>query len=165
AKLVRERALDPIRIAEKPFDIVAQQIVGIAALAPIKIDHAFAVIRRAYPFRELSRKEFDRILLYLEGGGESLAARYSGLFGMIKIDNEIVSLAHPRVVRDLLVNIGTIVSEGYVDVLLKRRRLGSVEENFIKQLNVGDLFVLVGRVVRLIDTVAHEAFGDRADVQ
>src|SRR5437868_4566087 len=83
AKLVRERALDPIRIAEKPFDVVAQQIVGIAALASIKSGHAFALIRRAYPFRELSRKEFDRILLYLEGGGESLAARYSGLFGKI----------------------------------------------------------------------------------
>src|SRR6266487_4598871 len=91
AKLVRERALDPIRIAEKPFDVVAQQIVGIAALAPIKSGHAFALIRRAYPFRELTREEFDRILLYLQGGGESLAARYSGLFGKIKIDNEMVS--------------------------------------------------------------------------
>src|SRR5436305_3352927 len=165
AKLVRERALDPIRIAEKPFDVVAQQIVGIAALAPIKSGHAFALIRRAYPFRELTREEFDRILLYLQGGGESLAARYSGLFGKIKIDNETVSLAHPRVMRDLLVNIGTIVSEGYVDVLLKRRRLGSVEENFIKQLNTGDLFVLAGRVVRLIDTGANEAFVERADGQ
>jgi len=163
AKLVRERALDPIRIEEKPFDVVAQQIVGIAALTPIKIDDAFALIRRAYPFRELRREEFDRILLYLEGGGESLAARYSGLFGKIKIDNEMVSLTHPRIVRDLLVNIGTIVSEGYVDVLLKRRRLGSVEENFIKQLNIGDLFVLAGRVVRLIDTGANEAFVERAD--
>jgi ATP-dependent Lhr-like helicase len=165
AKLVRERVLDPIRIEEKPFDVVAQQIVGIAALAPIKINNAFALIRRAYPFRELTREEFDRILLYLQGGGKSLAARYSGLFGKIKIDNEMVSLAHPRIVRDLLVNIGTIVSEGYVDVLLKRRRLGSVEENFIKQLNIGDLFVLAGRVVRLIDTGVHEAFVERADGQ
>src|SRR5437763_17013374 len=77
----------------------------------------------------------------------------------------MVSLAHPRIVRDLLVNIGTIVSEGYVDVLLKRRRLGSVEENFIKQLNIGDLFVLAGRVVRLIDTGANEAIVERADGQ
>ena len=104
-------------------------------------------------------------MLYLEGGGESLAARYSGLFGKIKIDHEMVSLAHPRIVRDLLLNIGTIVSEGYVDVLLKRRRLGSVEENFVKQLNIGDLFVLAGRVVRLIDTGANEAFVERADGQ
>src|SRR5438046_3324265 len=75
------------------------------------------------------------------------------------------ALAHPLIVRDLLVNIGTIVSEGYVDVLLKQRRLGSVEENFIKQLNTGDLFVLAGRGVRLIDTGANEAFVERADGQ
>ena len=40
-----------------------------------------------------------------------------------------------------------------------------MEENFIKQLNIGDLFVLAGRVVRLIDTGANEAFVERADRQ
>ena len=165
AKLVRQRALDPIRIQEKPFDVLAQHIVGIAAFAPIVTEQIFALVRRAYPFRDLTREEFDQILRYLEGGGESLTRRYSDLFGKIKIDSGIVSLAHPRVARDLLVNIGTIVSEGFVDVLLKRRRLGSVEENFIKQLNIGDLFVLAGRVVRLIDTGVNEAFVERADGQ
>ncbi len=165
AKLVRQRALDPIRIQEKPFDVLAQHIVGIAAFAPIATEQIFALVRRAYPFRDLTREEFDQILRYLEGGGESLTRRYSDLFGKIKIDIGIVSLAHPRVARDLLVNIGTIVSEGFVDVLLKRRRLGSVEENFIKQLNIGDLFVLAGRVVRLIDTGVNEAFVERADGQ
>jgi ATP-dependent Lhr-like helicase len=62
-----------------------------------------------------------------------------------------------------LVNIGTIHSEGFIDVLLRRRRLGSVEENFIKQLQIGDLFVLGGRIVRLIDTGVQEAHVERAD--
>ncbi len=135
------------------------------SFAPIATEQIFALVRRAYPFRDLTREEFDQVLRYLEGGGESLTRRYSGLFGKIKIDDGIVSLAHPRVARDLLVNIGTIVSDGFVDVLLKRRRLGSVEENFIKQLNIGDLFVLAGRVVRLIDTGVNEAFVERADGQ
>src|SRR4029077_4708498 len=72
AKLVKERALDLIRIQEKPFDVVAQHLVGMAALAPIKVDEAFAFVARAHPFRDLTREEFDRILNYLEGGGESL---------------------------------------------------------------------------------------------
>src|ERR1700730_17126722 len=163
AKLVREHTLDPIHIQEKPYDVVAQHVVGMAALAPIKIDKAFELIRRAYPFRELTREEFDRILQYLEGGGEALAKQYARQFGKIRIDNEVVALANPRIARDLLVNMGTIVSEGFVDVLLKRRRLGSVEENFVKQLNIGDLFVLAGRVVRLIDTGVNEAHVERAD--
>jgi ATP-dependent Lhr-like helicase len=163
AKLVRERVLDPIRVQDKPYDVVAQHIVGMAALAPIKSDIALSIIRRAYPFRDLTRKEFDRILNYLEGGGESLQKQYAGVFGKIRMDHGIIVIAHPRVGREFLVNIGTIVSEGMVDVLLKQRRLGSVEEGFIKQLQIGDLFILAGRVVRLIDTGVNEAHVERAD--
>jgi ATP-dependent Lhr-like helicase len=165
AKLVRERALDPIRIQEKPYDVVAQHIVGLAAAAPIPVDEMFALVRRAYPFRELSRDEFDRILQYLEGGGASLQKQYTGVFGKIRVEGGIISLAHPKIAREFLVNIGTIHSEGFIDVLLRRRRLGSVEENFIKQLQIGDLFVLGGRILRLIDTGVQEARVERADGQ
>jgi ATP-dependent helicase Lhr and Lhr-like helicase len=163
AQLVRERVLDPISVLEKPNDVLAQHIVGMAALAPIAVEEAFAIVRRAYPFRALERAEFDHILHYLIGGGESLQRQYTGLFGKIAIADGVISLAHPRVTREFLVNIGTIVSEGFVSVLLGRRRLGSVEEGFIKQLQVGDLFVLAGRVVRLIETGVQEVFVERAD--
>ena len=165
AKLVRERALDPIKVQEKPYDVVAQHVVGLAAGSPIKADDVFDLVRRAYPFRDLSRVEFDRILEYLEGGGAALQQQYSGVFGKIQIDDGLISLAHPRIAREFLVNIGTIHSEGFIDVLLRRRRLGSVEENFIKQLQIGDLFVLGGRIVRLIDTGVQEAYVERADGQ
>src|SRR4051794_19507976 len=163
AKLVRERALDPIKIQEKPYDVVAQHIVGMAAAAPIQTAEAFALITRAYAFRALSRDEFDRILQYLEGGGEALAKQYAGVFGKIRLEEGVISLAHPKLAREFLVNIGTIHSEGFIDVLLRHRRLGSVEENFIKQLRIGDLFVLGGRTVRLVDTGVQEAYVERAD--
>jgi ATP-dependent Lhr-like helicase len=163
AKLVRERVLDPIQIQQKPYDVLAQHIVGLAAAAPISVEETFALIQRAYPFRELSRGEFDRILQYLEGGGASLEKQYVGVFGKIRVEDGVISLAHPRIAREFLVNIGTIHSEGFIDVLLRRRRLGSVEENFIKQLKIGDLFVLGGRIVRLIDTGVQEAYVERAD--
>ena len=163
AQLVRQAVLDPIQVLEKPNDVLAQHIVGMAALSPIAAEEAFAIVGRAYPFRALERDEFDHVLEYLTGGGESLQRQYTGLFGKIAITDGIISLAHPRVTREFLVNIGTIVSEGFVSVLLGRRRLGSVEEGFIKQLQVGDLFVLGGRVVRLIDTGVGEAYVERAD--
>ncbi len=165
AHLVRLGALDPIKVLEKPNDVLAQHIVGMAARAPITVEQAFAVVRRAFPYRDLEREAFDRILEYLAGGGESLRQQYTSLFGKIVIENGVISLAHPRVARDFLVNIGTIVSEGFVSVLLGRRRLGSVEEGFIKQLQIGDLFVLAGRVVRLIDTGVQEVQVERADGQ
>ncbi len=163
ALLVRQGVLDPIKILAQPFDVLAQHIVGMAALAPIAADEAFAIVRRAYPFRELEREEFDHVLEYLAGGGASLQRQYAGLFGKITLEDGLISLAHPRVAREFLLNIGTIVSEGYVSVLLGRRRLGSVEEGFIKQLQAGDLFVLGGRVVRLIETGVQEAYVERAD--
>ena len=163
ARLVRARVLDPIKVQEKPYDVAAQHIVGMAALGPRSSGEIFETIRSAYPFRNLTKEEFENILNYLEGGGESLAPQYAGVFGKIQIKDGLVSIANPRVAREFLVNIGTIVSEGFVDVLLKRRRLGSVEENFIKQLQIGDLFVLAGRVVRLIDTGVNEAYVERAD--
>ncbi|HEY1770788.1 MAG TPA: DEAD/DEAH box helicase [Chthoniobacterales bacterium] len=165
ALLVRQNALDSIKILQKPNDVLAQHIVGMAALRPIEVEDAFAVVRRAFPFRELERDEFDRVLVYLCGGGESLQRQYAGLFGKIAIVDDTITLAHPRVTRDFLLNIGTIVSEGFVSVLLGRRRLGSVEEGFIKQLQPGDLFVLGGRVVRLIESGVMEVFVERADGQ
>jgi ATP-dependent Lhr-like helicase len=163
AHLVRQGVLDPIQILDQPNDVLAQHLVGMAALAPIPVTQAFAIVRRAFPFRELERDEFDRVLEYLAGGGESLRRQYVSLFGKIVIEDGIIALAHPRIARDVLINIGTIVSEGYVSVLLGRRRLGSVEEGFIKQLQIGDLFVLGGRVVRLIDTGVQEVQVERAD--
>src|SRR5207245_11055211 len=55
------------------------------------------------------------------------------------------------------------VSQGFCDVLLNRRRLGSVEEAFIKGMQLGDLFVLGGRVLRLVETGVQEAYVERAD--
>jgi len=43
-----------------------------------------------------------------------------------------------------LPTLGPSTRMASLDVMLRRRRLGSVEENFIKQLKIGDLFVLGG---------------------
>jgi len=165
ARLVRQGVLDPIKILEKPNDVLAQHVVGMAALAPIGVEEAFAIVRRAYPYRDLERGDFERVLEYLAGGGESLQQQYASLFGKIVVEEGVISLATSRVAREFLVNIGTIVSEGFVTVLLGRRRLGSVEEGFIKQLQMGDLFVLGGRVVRLIESGVQEVRVERADGQ
>jgi ATP-dependent Lhr-like helicase len=163
AKLVRQRTLDPIKLQQKPYDVVAQHIVGLAAVSAVTVEEMYSLILHAYPFRDLSRDEFDRILQYLEGGGASLEKQYAGVFGKIRVEDGVISLAQPKIAREFLVNIGTIHSEGFIDVLLRHRRLGSVEENFIKQLRIGDLFVLGGRTVRLIDTGVQEAYVERAD--
>jgi ATP-dependent Lhr-like helicase len=65
--------------------------------------------------------------------------------------------------RDFLQNIGVIPEVGVVNVRLKNRSLGSVEEMFIRQIKPGDVFVIAGRPVRLERVDQMEAFVTRAD--
>ena len=103
ALLVRQRALDPIRIMEKPNDVLAQHIVGMAALAPIAADDAFAIVRRAYPYRELER---DRIRSHPRVSRPAAALRFGGNTPAFRQDRDradgVISLAHPRVTREFL---------------------------------------------------------------
>jgi len=151
AKLVRERALDPIKIQEKPYDVVAQHVVGLAAVAPIAADEAFVLVRRAYPFRDLTREEFERVLEYLEGGGAALQREYAGVFGKIRVDDGLISLAHPRIAREFLVNIGTIHDfaiddQSWVGVLDEFHRFGQ----FLADIDRGNMPIAAARKLEQI---------------
>jgi ATP-dependent Lhr-like helicase len=153
ARMARERHLDSVKIHENAGDVLAQHLVGCAMAEPgMPVEEAWELVRRAWPFQRLERAQFNRVLEYLEGGGRCLAQAYSETFGKIAVREGRLFTASPRVERESLVNMGTITSAGLVDVMLKRRRLGAVEEYFIKNLRPGDVFVLAGRSVRLIET-------------
>lgn len=153
AEMTRDAQLDPVKILEKPLDVLAQHLVGLAMEVRHTPDECFAVIRRAFPFHDLTRQEFDRIQKYLEGGGRSLEKQYRETFGKIILRGDgVLATPSPKVEREYLANVGVIASEGMVSVWLGRRRLGQIEESFLKRLKEGDIFVLAGRTVRLIET-------------
>lgn len=153
AEMTRDAQLDPVKILEKPLDVLAQHLVGLAMEARHTPEECFEVIRRAFPFHDLARQEFDRIQKYLEGGGRSLEKQYRETFGKIVVRADgVLATPSPKVEREYLANVGVIASEGMVSVWLGRRRLGQIEESFLKRLKEGDIFVLAGRVVRLIET-------------
>jgi ATP-dependent Lhr-like helicase len=149
--LVRERHLDPVRIPEKCMDVIAQHIVGMAMSGPVREEEIFETIRRSWPCRNLSQREFDRIIQYLEGGGKALGTQYTDLFGKIIIQEGWVQIPSRRVERDFLMNAGTIPAEGVVTVYLGRRKLGHLDQGFIKRIEVGDRFVIGGRAVELME--------------
>ena len=160
AKLVRERALDPIKILDKPFDVVAQHIVGIVALAPASADSIYQLITRARPFHDLTREEFDRVLNYLEGGGEALAQQYRGVFGKISVSD------------DGMVCAGDIRGGARISGQYRNDRFGRVRRRHVeaaparfgrRRISSRDCKLAIcscsaGRVVRLIDTGVQEAF-------
>lgn len=153
ARMTRRAELDEVRPLRHAADILAQHLVGMAIEGGYDRGLAFATVTRAEPYHDLNREEFDRVVDYLKGGGRSLERQYTGTFGKItEGEDGAWAAAHKRVERDYLVNVGTIHSEGMVAVLSGRRRLGEVEERFLKNLRVGDLFVLAGRTLRLVES-------------
>ena len=113
ACMMDRRELEPVRINENPVDVLAQSLVGLAVFASVTPDEAFALVRRTFPFRALTRETFDRVLRYLDGGGVSLERAYRDTFGKVIINAE-GHLAYPRTrtTRDYFQNIGTISAAG-----------------------------------------------------
>ncbi|WP_414663116.1 DEAD/DEAH box helicase [Horticoccus sp. 23ND18S-11] len=153
ARMMERRELEPVRISAQPLDLLAQTLVGLAIFESVTPDEAFALVRRSFPYRALARADFDRVLHYLAGGGTSLEKHYETVFGKVRVDTRgYLVPTSKRVVRDYYQNIGTIASESMVQVRLGRRALGQVEESFMKGLKPGDVFVLNGQTVRLVET-------------
>ena len=59
--------VDAVHIPQGCLDVLAQQIVGAVAARRWGTDELFVLIRRAYPYRELSRDLFDAVLGMLAG--------------------------------------------------------------------------------------------------
>lgn len=165
ARLARRGQLDGIRIPQSPLDVLAQHLMSLGCLGEVACDDAFALVRRAWPYRELSRAEFDEVLNYLAGGGRALRQQYADVFGKIVLDEArgVFEARAGAARRDFLQNVGTIPSEGVVRVMLRNTVLGTVEESFLRSLRPGDVFMLGGRALRLERFGMMEAFVARAD--
>jgi ATP-dependent Lhr-like helicase len=152
AEMTRAVQLDAVRPLERPLDVLAQHLVGMAMEGGYTRDEVLKTVRSAYAFRDLSEEELDRVLNYLEGGGRSLEKQYRENFGKIIWVDDQLAVPSKKVEREYLANVGVIHTEGMVSVILGKRRLGQIEESFLKRLKLGDIFVLAGRMVRLIET-------------
>ena len=108
---------------------------------------------RAAPYAELSRKDFDDVLGFVENGGYALAA-YERWRKLFRDSEGRVHVRSERVARQHRMNIGTIVEAPLVKVRLVGKRrfgplLGEVEEYFVNLLRPGDTFMFAGTAAAL----------------
>src|SRR5690606_20389036 len=71
AQAAREGAVEETRVPENCLDVLAQQVAAMAAAGPEEgweEERLFRLIRRAYPYRHLSRAAFRSVLKLLAGG-------------------------------------------------------------------------------------------------
>jgi ATP-dependent Lhr-like helicase len=145
---VRRHALDGDPPPPGGLDVLAQHLLGLACAGPIDADATFAEVRRAAPYSDLARADFDDTLRFVENGGYALAG-YERYRRLRRLADGRYRIAGPRFARIYRMNVGTIVEAVTLKVRLKRGTvLGEVEEYFIQGLVPGDTFVFAGEVLR-----------------
>ena len=64
---MRAGAIEEVAELRNPLDVLAQQIVAIVAVEEQKADDVYALVRRAYGYRELPHSAFEAVLDMLSG--------------------------------------------------------------------------------------------------
>lgn len=148
AEAARRGRLDALRPPEAPLDVLAQVLLGMAVEREWSLDEAYALVRRAGPYLNLPRADFDAVIEYLAGGGRVLGP--SGAYGKITLAEGAFRAASPAVARAYFQNIGAISDDFSLRVVTRgNRRVGDVEESFLAGLPPGEPFILGGRTLKL----------------
>ncbi len=154
--------LDKAYIPRNALDVLAQHIVGMALERKWKVEDAYKVIRRAYPYRNLSWDEFINLLRYLSG---KYGLEDYKVYGKIWFDEDSMEFGRRgKLLRPIyFMNIGTIPEDMSLTVYSGRTRIGRLEEEFVEHLDVGDIFVLAGKTFRFIRTRGDKVYVEPAE--
>ena len=147
---IRRDELDAIRIPRAPLDVLAQQIVAEVACQEWSEEALFAMIRRAEPYAEIARSEYDAILRMLTEG-------YTGRNGVrgayLHRDTVAGTLRGRRGAKLTAVTSGgTIPDNADYTVLLEPQGhpIGTVNEDFAVESIAGDIFQLGNTSYRIL---------------
>jgi ATP-dependent Lhr-like helicase len=144
-----KKHLDSFKVPEAPLDVLAQHIIGMSIARKWNADEAFALVRKAYSYRDLTRKDFDALLDYLAGNYVGLESRR--VYGKIWYDEKEKMFGRRGKMAQVIymLNLGTIPDEVAINVFdLSKKWIGNIEEEFLTKLKPGDIFTLGGRLYR-----------------
>jgi ATP-dependent helicase Lhr and Lhr-like helicase len=136
-------AIEETVIPRNPLDVLAQQIVAIAADEEIGVDELHELVRGAYPFADLSRTQLENVLDMLAGRYPS--DEFAELRPRIVWDRTAGMLRGREGVRRLAVtNAGTIPDRGLFGVHLVDGggRVGELDEEMVYEARAGQTFLL-----------------------
>jgi ATP-dependent helicase Lhr and Lhr-like helicase len=143
AQRMLEGAIEETVIPRNPLDVLAQQIVAIAADEEISVDDLHELVRAAYPFADLSRAQLENVLDMLAGRYPS--DEFAELRPRIVWDRTAGVIRGRQGVRRLAVtNAGTIPDRGLFGVYLVDGggRVGELDEEMVYEARAGQTFLL-----------------------
>ncbi|HEV7179177.1 MAG TPA: DEAD/DEAH box helicase [Candidatus Baltobacteraceae bacterium] len=170
-RCIADGVIDEVVVPQAPLDVLAQWMVASVCYDKrVAIDDILSAARRAYPYRDLCRADVERCALYLSGGGVGGDEAHVRRLGY---DGEAIFGLGREVCSAFFENVGTIPDEAHVSVRIagsakRSGALGHVEESFVNELHVGDIFVLNGRTLRVKEIgttgISAEPFAGRPTV-
>jgi ATP-dependent helicase Lhr and Lhr-like helicase len=139
---MRAGELDQLEIPEQPTDVLMQQIVACCGAEPWEEDTLFNTLRRAYPYRNLTRAQFDDLIVLLSEGIESSRGRY----GAYLLRDGIHHQLHPRRGARMIAisNGGAIPETNLYSVILQPEgvQIATLDEHFAVDSSPGDVVLL-----------------------
>jgi ATP-dependent Lhr-like helicase len=158
ARAMHDGAVESTRYPRNPLDVLAQQVVAIAASDPWPVDDLFTLVRQAAPFADLSRRAFDGVL-------DMLSGRYpSDEFAELRPRITWDRVRHMVEGRDgakrvAIANAGTIPDRGLYGVFLagadRPTRVGELDEEMVFETQVGETFTLGASTWR-VEEITHD---------
>ena len=138
----RRGKLDRLTVPEKPLDVLAQQIVAAAAIEEWDETDVFDLARRAYPYRGLTREEFDDVVKMLAEGFSTRMGRGGGRIHYDGVNRRIRARKGSRLAA--VTSGGAIPENADYRVLLQPQgvMVGTVNEDFAIESMPGDIFQL-----------------------
>jgi ATP-dependent helicase Lhr and Lhr-like helicase len=151
AKRMREGAIEETVIPQNPLDVLAQQLVAMAALDEWEIDEVERLVTASEPFHDLSREQLENVLDMLDGRYPS--DRFAELRPRIVWDRAKGTMHGRKGARSLVVtNAGTIPDRGLYGVHLPDgRRVGELDEEMVYEARPGQTFLLGATTWRIED--------------
>ncbi|MFP3902433.1 MAG: DEAD/DEAH box helicase, partial [Acidimicrobiia bacterium] len=139
---VRAGRLDAIVPAHRPLDIVAQQIVAEVAAREWRTDELHDLVRRAAPYRDLTRAEFDAVVDLVSAGIETGRGRRGRYLHHDAVNGELRPRRNARIAA--ATSGGAIPETGAYRVVAEPDDtfVGTVDEDWAVESMAGDIFLL-----------------------
>src|SRR5205085_2782068 len=142
-RAVYDGELDQVQVPDRPLDVLAQQIVAeTAAEEEWHEDALYDLCRRAYPYRNLQKKDFDEVVEMLARGYATRRGRHGSLLHYDSLNHHLRARKGSRM--GAITNGGAIPEVFDYRVLLEPEGLfiGTLNEDFAIESLPGDVFQL-----------------------
>ena len=141
-RAMRSGELDRLEIPEQPIDVLMQQIVAACGAESWEESALYEVMRRAWPYRNLTRAEFDELVMLLHEGIESSRGRYGAYLLRDRVNGQLHARRGARMIA--ISNGGAIPDTSLFAVMLQPEnvQIATLDEHFAVDSSPGDVVLL-----------------------